>query len=302
MAENPQNAFEALDVARRIEEAIRRESTGPADFFTLQRVEEARIREGHWSAVNFLSPFLVKAYRTLREETPAAIPMVPLSQLAAIGPAGQRIRDAYTRSQMPTLSGRRALWFHKTDVSQSMQGETDVYIEPKKSKRHLADSYWEQRGHVLLPHRLHSIWQGRFLLFFLKLPWVQYGLPVVPTNRKSQRPSVSTSTQRRVSCHCWEKGITASPPTPSFSLDTLRSLLVPDFTALDEARLKMMRDCFQRLKRESLLSFPRMTEDPVRREIDDCVAETLGLDKDWLERVRAALCREPAITGSSVTA
>ena len=80
--------------------------------------------------------------------------MVSLDELATVGPEGRRIRDAYDRSQMPTLSGRRALWFHETDVSQSMQAETDVYIEPKKSKRHLADRYWEQRGRFLLSHRM----------------------------------------------------------------------------------------------------------------------------------------------------
>ena len=55
---------------------------------------------------------------------------------------------------MPTQSGRRALWYHKTNVTQSMRAQTDVYIEPKESKRHLADSYWEQRSQMLLPHRL----------------------------------------------------------------------------------------------------------------------------------------------------
>ena len=154
LAENPQNAFEALDVARKIEVAIRRESTGPADFFTIQQVEEERIREGDWSAVNFLSPFLVRAHRSLKEDNLAGVPMVPLGNLADVGPEGRRVRDTYTRSPMPTLSGRRALWFHKTDVTQSMQVDTDVYIEPKASKRHLADRYWEQRGRFFLPHRL----------------------------------------------------------------------------------------------------------------------------------------------------
>ena len=90
----------------------------------------------------------------LSEANTGAVPTVRLSSLAEVGPAGQRIRDAFTHSDMPTLSGRRALWYHKTDVTQSMAAQTDVYIEPKTSKRHLADSYWEQRSQMLLPHRL----------------------------------------------------------------------------------------------------------------------------------------------------
>ena len=45
-----------------------------------------------------------------------------------------------------------------------------------------------------------------------------------------------------------------------------------------------------------------MTEDPVRLEIDRIIGEALELDEGWLESVRAALCREPAITASSATA
>ena len=47
-----------------------------------------RIKRGDWSAVNFLSPFLVEAYRTLTEASFGVVPMVPMSDLADIGPAG----------------------------------------------------------------------------------------------------------------------------------------------------------------------------------------------------------------------
>ena len=149
LARNPATPLEALDTAVRIERGGRRSRD-----FTVQRVDSARIERGDWFAVNFLSPFLVEAYRTLSETDPASVSTVPLSALADIGPAGQRIRDAYTHSDMPTPSGRRALWYHKSDVTRSMRAETDVYIEPKPPRRHLADKYWEQRGQVLLPHRL----------------------------------------------------------------------------------------------------------------------------------------------------
>ena len=82
------------------------------------------------------------------------VPAVPLTKLADVGPGGQRIRDAYIKSEMPTKSGRRALWHHKTDVTQSMAAQADMYIEPKAGRAHLADKYWEQRSRMLLPHRL----------------------------------------------------------------------------------------------------------------------------------------------------
>ena len=302
LAKNPKNAFESLDVSRRIEQAIRRKATEGGDLFTLQREDEERIRTGDWSAVNFLSPFLVKAHRTLKEENPASVRMVPFSRLAAIGPAGQRIRDAYTRSQMPTLSGRRALWFHKTDVIRSLEVETDVYIEPKKSKGRLADRYWEQKGWVLLPHRLRL---NLARVAAVTVP--QAALGSIWTPCRPYRPEIMQAI-----CFYFNSTVgilsllgdrdNRIPSYPAFSLDTLRSLRVPDFTALEVSQLNEMWYRFQDIKKETLLPFSRMTEDPVRLEIDCIIGEALELDEGWLESVRAALCREPAITGSSVTA
>ena len=75
----------------------------------MQLVDAERIERGDWSAVNFLSPFLVEACRELVEGGLGGAPTVPMNQLADVGPAGQRIRDAYIQSDMPTKSGRRAL-------------------------------------------------------------------------------------------------------------------------------------------------------------------------------------------------
>ena len=120
----------------------------------MQLVDAERIERGDWSAVNFLSPFLVEACRELVEGGLGGAPTVPMNQLADVGPAGQRIRDAYIQSDMPTKSGRRALWHHKTDVTQPMAGTADVYIEPKVGREHLAEKYWAQRSSMLLPHRV----------------------------------------------------------------------------------------------------------------------------------------------------
>ena len=119
LARNPATPLEALDTAVRIGRVGEAASQDFHDF-TVQQVDSGRIGRGDWFAVNFLSPYLVEAYRTLSKAEPGAVPMVPMSDLAEVGPAGQRIRDAYTHADMPTTSGRRALWYHKTDVTQSM--------------------------------------------------------------------------------------------------------------------------------------------------------------------------------------
>ncbi len=294
LARNPDTPVDALDTAARIQRAG--ESGAPPRDFTVQQVDAERIDRGDWRAVNFLSPFLTDACRTLREESPSAVPAAPLGQLAAIGPAGQRIRDSYTHSPMPTESGRRALWHHKTSVTQSMAARTDVYLEPKEAKRQLADSYWEQRSRLLLPHRL---WLPLARVAAVILPERAVGSIWTPC--RPHNPGIGkalclylNSTPGLLSL-LGERD-NRKPSYPSFSLDTLRSLPVPDFAALGSAELELLNAAFDRLQDERLQPFPQLPADPARRRIDDAVCQALGLDAEWVATIRRELAREPSVT------
>ena len=92
------------------------------------------------------------------------------------------------------------------------------------------------------------------------------------------------------------------PSYPSFSMDTLRSVPVPNFPALDPTKLDLLDGWFDWLQHEALQSLPRMHEDPVRRQIDKAVTEASGLDPDWVSALRNELAREPSITGKAAGA
>ena len=292
LARNPATPLESLDTAARIGRA----GDAPPVDFTVQYVDADRIARGDWSAVNFLSPFLTAAYRRLSEESPAAVPTVALSRLADVGPAGQRIRDAYTKQDMPTKSGRRALWHHKTGITQSMTAETDVYIEPKESKRDLAERYWEQRSRLLLPTQLRL---NLARIAAVMLPEQAVGSRWVPC--RPHDPSIVKALCLYLNS---TPGLLAvlgerdnrAPSYPSFSLDTLRSAPVPDLTALGDADLQLLTDCFEGLRRETLQPFPLMADDPVRALIDDAISRALRLDAEWLDTIRRELAREPSVT------
>ena len=295
LARNPATPLEALDTAVRIGRVG--EASGQ-DFhdFTVQQVDSGRIGRGDWFAVNFLSPYLVEAYRILSEAEPGAVPMIPMSDLAEVGPAGQRIRDAYTHADMPTQSGRRALWYHKTDVTQSMGAQTDVYIEPKESKRHLADSYWEQRSQMLLPHRLR-LNVARVAAVMLRERavgsiWTPC-LPHDPDMAKAVCLYLNSTPGLLSLLGARDNRV---PSYPSFSLDTLRSLPVPNFAALGAAERDLLSSWFGWLQNETLQPFPRMHEDPLRQRIDDAVTQALGLDPEWVATMRRELAREPSVT------
>ena len=223
---------------------------------------------------------------------------VPLSEIAEVGPEGRRIRDVYRRSDLPTASGRRALWHHRTGVTQSMRADADSFIEPKDDRRHLADRYWEQRGRLLLPHRL---W-----LPLARMAAVTLDGPVLGSRWTPCRPADGSRETEAAIC-AWLNssiGVLATlaerdnrkPSYPSFSLDALRALRVPDFRERVEARAALAA-AHARLKDATLAPFPDMADDPVRRQLDDAAAAALGLDAEWVARVRAALAREPSVTG-----
>ena len=90
------------------------------------------------------------------------------------------------------------------------------------------------------------------------------------------------------------------PSYPSFSLDTLRSLPVPDFTAVDRATIEHLTGWFEWLQNETLLPLPEMDADPVRRQIDTAVVQALGIDADWAATVRRGIVREPSVTDRRV--
>jgi len=298
LARNPATPLESVDTAARIERIGESGETVSHDF-TVQHVAAERIERGDWFAVNFLSPFLVDAYRTLSEGDPMSVPSVPLGQLSEIGPEGRRIRDSYTNSDMPTASGRRALWYHKTDVTQSMMAQTDVYIEPKEAKRHLADSYWEQRSSMLLPHRLR-LNLARVIAVTLPEPAVgSIWTPARPHDAGVNKALCLYLNSTPGLLSLLGARDNRVPSYPSFSLDTLRSLPVPNFAELGDAERDLLGGWFDWLANQTLLPFPRMHEDPVRRQIDDAISQALGLESEWVATLRRELAREPSVTDAA---
>ena len=294
LARNPETPLEALDTAARIERLTKASDRVSHDL-TIQWVDADRTERGDWYAVNFLSPFLTDAYRTLTEANPGTVPWAPLIHLAEVGPEGRRVRDSYHQSALPTESGRRALWFHKTEITQSMLAEADVYIEPKDGKRHLADRYWEQRSDLLLPHRFRL---NKMRVAAVMLPERVVGSIWTPCRPRdpdiakalclylNSTPGILTFLGGRDN---------KVPSYPSFSLDTLRSLPVPDFAALESMSRDSLSSWFDWLKHEELLPLPTMHEDPVRQQIDDAVTNALGLDLEWIATVRRELAHEPSV-------
>lgn len=288
LAENPSTPIEALNTASRL-------LGGDSGHFTEQFIDAVRATRGDWNAVNLLSPFLVAAYRSLAD---AEYSLVPMSDVATVGPHRRRPHEAFSRSDMPTSSGRQALWFHKTDTTQAMRAQPDSYLEQKEGKRSMADRYWDLRSRLLIANRL---WLPTARVGAVLLDNAVLGSLWTPCRPNDKNESTAKALAVYLNSSVGILSLLGGrdnrkPSYPQFSLDTLRSLRVPDFSQIGSDARDALAKTFGHCQDDVLLPLPQMNDDPVRKQLDEAVTAALGLDPEWVAQVRQALSEEPSVT------
>ncbi len=297
--ENPATPAEAISVSQDII------NNNPIKG-TLQEWPRQRIAEGNWGAVQFLSPYLCESFHKLRNgemfETRG------LGAFAKIGPAGQGIRGAFDRVEVPDKEAMRALWFHKTNVTQKMLAETDSYIRPKPGKKKQASNLWVQRGKLMLvTHaRLNTV-----RCFSVRLNEAALGSLWVPCKFTADIRDVDL---KRIHEEMLEKatcvylnstiGVLAIlgdrrnkiPSYPHFSMADLKMIPVPDFDVLDEQQLRHLVAAFDAMQDSQLLPLQQSIDCSTRRALDEAVISALNVRPDIVTTIRRELCREPSVT------
>ena len=292
LAVNPDTPAEAISVAWAINDGT---ITMRRDYCTVQEWPERKMTAGDWGAVQFLSPYLCEQFARLRDG--ALFPATPLGNIAAVGPAGQRIRDAYTKSAMPDAQGRSALWNHDTEVTQTMAARSDTHVVAKAGLAHLAETYWQQRSRLLLPQRvrLNTV---RTLSVRLDAPAV--GSAWVPCNPGSE-------TLEKAICAYLNSSVgilallgnrsNTTPAYPRFSIDDMRQLAAPDFSAIGEDAAAHLARAYDAFANRALLPLPSMDVCDARRSLDAAVVSALGLSEETVATIRRHLSLEPSVTG-----
>ena len=221
-----------------------------------------------------------------------------MSDIASVGPHRRRPHEAFQRSDLPTDNGWRALWFHKTDVTQTMRAQPDSHLAVKADKQQMAERYWALRSRFLIANRL---W-----LPLARASAVMADAPLLGSLWTPCRPHDGEPATQAALC-AWlnsSPGLLAilggrdnrKPSYPQFSLDTLRSIPVPNFPELGDDARDALAAAYEELKDEVLLPFPQLDEDPVRKRLDAAVTEALRLDPEWVAQIRRALAEEPSVT------
>ena len=296
LARNPATPADAIAVAW----AIANGTVASQNHGTVHEWPASRIAAGDWGAVQFLSPYLCEEFVALKEGQ--LYPSTALGNIADIGPAGQRIRDAFTKSSMPDAQGRVSLWHHDTEITQSMAAKPDTHITAKPEKVHLAESYWQERSTLLLPMRAR--------LNTVRMLGVRLNAPAVGSAWTPCRIAIAGmdgQTLEKALCVYLNSSIgvlallgnrsNKVPSYPRFSIDDLRKLIVPNFAAIGESAVAGLAAAYDALAERTLLPLPRMDGCPVRLALDDAVCAAPGLDGERVATIRRNLAAEPSVTG-----
>ena len=290
---NPATPAEAISVAQNIKED--RRIRGTVQFWSRER-----IAEGNWGGVQFLSPFLCETFVELRAGR--LFETQQLGQLAEVGPDGRGIRGFASRSEVPDKDGMVALWYHRTDITQKMLAQTDTYIIPKRGKRRQLAALWEKRGQLMISFR---IFLPTIRCMSVRLNQKALGSLWIPC--KPHESTLDAITMEKALCAYFNSvvGILAilgdrtnkKPTYPQMSMDDLRRIPVPDFTALSEAEVMQLAATYDALCNFTLLPLPQIMEDETRQALDRAVVSALGINDEIIANIRRELSREPSVTG-----
>ncbi|MXW96691.1 MAG: hypothetical protein F4110_05705 [Acidimicrobiaceae bacterium] len=254
-----------------------------------------RMVEGEWAPLTVASAHLADVAGCLRDGAWKGAQFVGLGRRAGVGPAGQRIRDAFTRHSRADSTGRRALWHNDTDRVVGLASTADSYIHAKSGREHLADKYYSKAARLLIAAkpRLNTL---RVLAVCCDEPTVGSGwVPAAALGGEldpewSQAMAVYLNSTLGVLAML----AAAAPNTLSrvgVSLDALRSLPVPD---LEPASRRFLAAVFGTVV-EPLLPLHQSQRCPSRARLDEAVGQVLGIPARDLDALRRELAAEPSV-------
>ena len=246
-----------------------------------------RVRAGDWSPVQWYDPSLAEEMLRL-ESSPL---LEPAGQRHEIGPAGQRIRDAYENGDQDEPGAVKTFWSVSADLRKTIRGEPESWRKPKHGKRQMAEGYWRQRSSLLAAQRFDTI-SGRLTALYSDEPSVGSGW--VPIRVKDEHAAKAlavwwnSTPVRMMLLNRRSKKLTY----PQWSLEHLREIRIPKH---GNSGWDALYEAYGKICDSELLPLGRAAEDPARAVIDGAAAKVLDVNPDILAGWREMLSREPTI-------
>ena len=257
---------------------------------------EDRMRAGDWSPVQWFDPKLAEAAARI----PAAAGLCRLDALYEMGPAGQRIRDAFERVDRRVGDGKDVDVFDSvsSELRIRLAGTPDAVWRPRPGKETMVRSYLERRGWTLLANR-SGVDSARLVAVCAEAKGFGSGfMPVV----------TETPEQAKALCLVWNSTPvllqllnmrTKKLTYAHWSVAQLGSVRVPASLGDAAEAGAALVAAYGRVCRARLEPWAQADTDPVRREIDEAVAEAYGISAGVLADWRRRLAGEPTVANRS---
>lgn len=258
-----------------------------------------RVAKGNWAPVLWLDNTITDSVYEMQQGSWLSGGMTTINTICEVGPAGQRIRDAYKAA---IKGSRTALWQNDVTHTNTMRPSFDTNIEPKSGREHLADRYWNLRGRLMVSEKPRLTTNHVLAVCLTERSVGSKWIPVRP--RQGSRSASESYNIEKAIC-IW---LNSSPGSAALlgssdrhnmsrfhiSLDTIRSTPIPRFTS---ESAKSLADVFDEWADETPRPLAGAVECRVRRALDDAVIAHLGANPDAVTAIREALAAEPSVIG-----
>lgn len=281
---NPANADEVAELVR----ALR----GDGDLSVWGNEHECdarRITAGDWTPIQWYDGNLAEAAYTL-DNNPR---LERLGDCFEVGPAGQRIRDAFVKCERGE-SGAVAIYESKSaGVRYSIGGCPDGFRRPKPDKEKMAARYIAMGSRFLVSAGMNTN-SGIVTGLFSETPRIGNAwIPVKVNNAREGKALAAWWNSTPAWLMLLNKRST-NLTFPGWSLEHLRDVRVPK---LDEASIRTLHDAYESVKDARLLPMGKQADDPSRHTLDEAAAKVSGVEADVMHDLRARLAREPTVGG-----
>ena len=253
---------------------------------------------GDWSPTQWLNLELANAARELCNHSMLS----PLGDLAHLGPAHVRA-DLRNPIRDPSAGPYRVLWRHQTGKMQTMWAPWEAEVAAKLgSERKAKTTLLPQASRLLVANRLQTT-ATRVTSVLLDKPALgSQWTPIAPPENGDQGSSLKI---QKAWCvwlnstlgvlgflHRRGRKLTYSDFMPSM----LRSMPCPDPRKSD---INLLAYVYDELRLMHLHPWSEMAECPVRKQLDNAVADAIGMDRCKVAEIRDSIVHEPTVSGVS---
>ena len=258
---------------------------------------EDLVRAGDWSPVQWFDPELAGAARTIGE-LPGTARLRDVWELAP--PPGGRFLHAFERVADGPIRPDDVATFDSisTQIRRSMVSVPDAHWRPRPAKTSLVESYLARAGWVLLAARAQTD-GARIVAVWSREKCLGNAYVAVVTNTVPQAKALCVLWNSTVSLLQLLNMRSRKLMYVRWSVAQLESVMVPVSLSTRKVESALVR-VFDRFCNDPLLPWAQADTDPVRREIDDTVAEAYGISGTALAGWRERLAREPTVANRSV--